>query len=59
MECVDVILLCLSQRPICNSLNAQVLPESEHSVRKEPKKEEALQPDKSKRSSGTQQEADI
>ena len=44
---------------MCNPLYAQVLPASEHSVRKEPKKEEALQPDKLKRSSGTQQEGDI
>ena len=43
---------------MCNSLTAQVLPESDHSVRRE-SNEEALQPDKSKRSTGTQQGADV
>ena len=52
------ILLRSSQRAMPNSLNAQVLPESEHSVRKEPKKEEALQAhDNSTRPAGTQREA--
>ena len=44
---------------MCNPSNSQVLSKSEHSVRKEPKKEETLHPDKAERNSGARHDADF